>query len=88
MDREHLRQQIATMRQSMFDEGILDQHFIQLEQLERDGIPYFAEDLTSVYFRDTIQRLAFVEEEIIGAKRVKKAVKQALQFFDKGNIEG
>ncbi|KAK1578066.1 hypothetical protein Q3G72_027206 [Acer saccharum] len=111
MDREHLRQQIATMRQSMFDEGILDQYFIQLEQLERDGIPDFAEDLTAVYFRDTSQRLAFVEEEMektsydfekverrlyqlkgssasIGAIRVINAVKQALQFFHEGNIEG
>ncbi|KAK2654357.1 hypothetical protein Ddye_014213 [Dipteronia dyeriana] len=88
MDREHLRQQIVTMRQSMLDEGILDQYFIQLEKLERDGIPDFAEDLTAVYFRDTIQRLAFIEEEIIGAIRVKNAVMQARQFFQEGNIEG
>ncbi|KAL5744878.1 hypothetical protein ACOSQ2_027994 [Xanthoceras sorbifolium] len=65
MDRRRLQQQIATTRQSLFDEGILDQHFLVLEDLEKEGNPDFVVDLISIaYFRDSFKWLAIIEEEM------------------------
>ncbi|GMY36164.1 pseudo histidine-containing phosphotransfer protein 5-like [Fagus crenata] len=45
-----LQQQIASMRQSFFDEGILGDEFIELENLETDTNPNFVTDVTKIYF--------------------------------------
>ncbi|GMY36108.1 pseudo histidine-containing phosphotransfer protein 5-like [Fagus crenata] len=45
-----LQQQIASMRQSFFDEGILGDEFIELENLVTDTTPNFVTDFTKIYF--------------------------------------
>ncbi|KAK8555587.1 hypothetical protein V6N13_046115 [Hibiscus sabdariffa] len=62
MESTHLRQQIVAMRQSFFDEGILDQQFSQLEQLEEKGNPSFLEQVFTMYFNDSTRVLATVEQ--------------------------
>ncbi|KAK8630511.1 hypothetical protein V6N13_079302 [Hibiscus sabdariffa] len=62
METTHLRQQIVAMRQSFFDEGILDQQFSQLEQLEEKGNPSFLEQVFTMYFNDSTRVLATVEQ--------------------------
>ncbi|XP_043807697.1 pseudo histidine-containing phosphotransfer protein 2-like [Manihot esculenta] len=42
-----LRQQIANMRQSLFDEGIVDSFFVRLERLQSPNNPYFIENIIS-----------------------------------------
>ncbi|GMI72476.1 HPT phosphotransmitter 4 [Hibiscus trionum] len=64
MESTHLRQQIAAMRQSFFDEEILDAQFYQLERLENRGNPNFVEEVLTMYFRDSIALLQTVEQEI------------------------
>ncbi|XVF34913.1 hypothetical protein REPUB_Repub18cG0099300 [Reevesia pubescens] len=62
MESRPLRQQIAAMRQSFFDEEILDRQFTQLEQLEDRDNPNFVEEVLTLYFRDSTTLLATVEQ--------------------------
>ncbi|GMI73995.1 HPT phosphotransmitter 4 [Hibiscus trionum] len=62
METRHLRQQIVAMRQSFFDEEILDEQFCQLEQLEENGNPSFLEQVFTMYFNDSTTVLATVEQ--------------------------
>ncbi|XP_030465177.1 histidine-containing phosphotransfer protein 4-like [Syzygium oleosum] len=55
-----LRQQLATMRQLLLDEELLDEQFIQLEELEAEGNPNFVEEVFSLYFRDSTKTLESV----------------------------
>ncbi|XP_030962173.1 pseudo histidine-containing phosphotransfer protein 5-like [Quercus lobata] len=60
-----LQQQIASMRQSLFDEGILDrQHFIQVEYLEDGGDPNFVKDYIGVYLSDSLKNLNAIEQAL------------------------
>ncbi|KAJ4708528.1 Histidine phosphotransfer protein [Melia azedarach] len=61
---EAVRQQIAAMRQSFFDEELLDKYFIQLEKLEEMSNPSFVEDVVTLYFRDSTKLLANIEEDM------------------------
>ncbi|KAH9697200.1 histidine-containing phosphotransfer protein 5 [Citrus sinensis] len=61
---EALRQQISAMRQSFFDEDILDTHIFQLEQVEHISDPSLFEDFVNVYLRDSTKTLAIIEEEM------------------------
>ncbi|XWS72088.1 hypothetical protein CRYUN_Cryun02cG0010600 [Craigia yunnanensis] len=62
MESRPLRQQLAAMRQSFFDEEILDRQFTQLEQLENRGNPNFVDEVLTLYFRDSTALLATVEQ--------------------------
>ncbi|KAF4362147.1 hypothetical protein F8388_023999 [Cannabis sativa] len=54
MDRNNqMRRQIAAMRQSLFDQGFLDEQFIQLEELQDDANPNFVEEVATLYYRDS-----------------------------------
>ncbi|KAB1214827.1 Histidine-containing phosphotransfer protein 4 [Morella rubra] len=61
MDIDALRQQIATMRQSLIDEEILDCQFIQLEQLQDSESPNFVEETITVYLNDSPRLIAAIE---------------------------
>ncbi|XP_022729864.1 pseudo histidine-containing phosphotransfer protein 5-like isoform X2 [Durio zibethinus] len=52
------------MRQSFFDEEILDRQFIQLEKLEDRENPNFVEEVLTLYFRDSTTLLATIEREM------------------------
>ncbi|XVE70494.1 hypothetical protein DITRI_Ditri10aG0076800 [Diplodiscus trichospermus] len=62
MESRTLRQQIISMRQSFFDEEILDGQFTQLEQLEDRDNPNFVEEVLTLYFRDSTALLATLEQ--------------------------
>ncbi|KAJ8758709.1 hypothetical protein K2173_000430 [Erythroxylum novogranatense] len=64
MDRSSLHQQISTLRQSLLDEGILDQRFTQLENLETKDNPDFVEDIFDLYFRDSTRYIASIEQSL------------------------
>ncbi|XP_044464805.1 pseudo histidine-containing phosphotransfer protein 5-like [Mangifera indica] len=61
---EDLKQQIVAMRQSFFDEEILDNHFIQLEQLGSEENPNFAKEVVTVFLNDSMNNLAIIEDEM------------------------
>ncbi|KAB2026462.1 hypothetical protein E1A91_D06G222800v1 [Gossypium mustelinum] len=62
MESKHVHQQIAAMRQSFFDEEVLDEFFSQLEQLEDQNNPNFVEEVFTMYFRDSTTLLETVEQ--------------------------
>ncbi|KAL1166654.1 hypothetical protein V6Z11_A06G211000 [Gossypium hirsutum] len=62
MESKHVNQQIAAMRQSFFDEEVLDEFFSQLEQLEDQNNPNFVEEVFTMYFRDSTTLLETVEQ--------------------------
>ncbi|XP_062090897.1 pseudo histidine-containing phosphotransfer protein 5-like isoform X1 [Humulus lupulus] len=64
MESSPLRQQIATMRQSLFDEKMLDEHYLIVEQLEDENNPNFAEEIMTMYFRDSTQLIANLEQAL------------------------
>ncbi|KAF4390042.1 hypothetical protein F8388_002984, partial [Cannabis sativa] len=71
MESNPLRQQIANMRQSLFDEvgwlklqKMLDEHYLIVEQLEDKNNPNFAEDIMAMYFRDSTQLIANLEQAL------------------------
>ncbi|XP_028778963.1 histidine-containing phosphotransfer protein 4-like [Neltuma alba] len=64
MDRNQSRRQLATMKQSLFDQGYLDEQFIQLEELQDDANPNFAEEIVTIYFRDSSRFISNLEQEM------------------------
>ncbi|XP_062092043.1 pseudo histidine-containing phosphotransfer protein 2-like [Humulus lupulus] len=56
MDRSNqMRKQIAVMRQSLFDQGFLDEQFIKLEDLQDDANPNFVEEVaTEIHLESSI----------------------------------
>ncbi|KAF7851159.1 hypothetical protein BT93_L4420 [Corymbia citriodora subsp. variegata] len=55
-----LREQLTTLRRSLLDEELLDEQFIQLEELEVEGNPNFVEEVFTLYFRDSTKTLESV----------------------------
>ncbi|XP_021277507.1 pseudo histidine-containing phosphotransfer protein 2-like [Herrania umbratica] len=64
MENRSLREQIAAMRQSFLDEEILDTQFIQLEELSDKDEPSIAEEVVTLYFRETTELLPNLEEDM------------------------
>ncbi|XP_052488944.1 histidine-containing phosphotransfer protein 4 [Gossypium raimondii] len=62
MESKHVHQKIAAMRQSFFDEEVLDEKFSQLEQLEGKDNPNFVEEVFTMYFRDSTAFLETIEQ--------------------------
>ncbi|EXB59765.1 Histidine-containing phosphotransfer protein 4 [Morus notabilis] len=62
-----LRQQIADMRQSLFDEEMLDRHYRTVEELSDKDHPNFAEEVMTMYFRDSTKLIAIFENALENA---------------------
>ncbi|XP_022154625.1 pseudo histidine-containing phosphotransfer protein 5-like [Momordica charantia] len=63
MTKTSLHQQIATMRQSFFDEEILGEHFVQVEKLDDDN-PHFLEKVLTSYFRESSEAIAILDQAL------------------------
>ncbi|KAG6736414.1 hypothetical protein POTOM_060832 [Populus tomentosa] len=64
MDRNQLRRQVALTRQSLFDQGFLDEQFIQLEELQDDANPNFVEEVVSLHYRDSARVISNIEKAL------------------------
>ncbi|KAL5755947.1 hypothetical protein ACOSP7_020365 [Xanthoceras sorbifolium] len=64
MERNQLRRQLAVMRQSLFDQGFLDEQFIQLEELQDDANPNFVEEIVTLYYRDSARLVTSIEQAL------------------------
>ncbi|KAL6274595.1 hypothetical protein ACE6H2_025287 [Prunus campanulata] len=82
-----LRQQVASMRQSLFDEEILDKQFMQMEQLEDVDNPNFAEEVMTLYLRDSTKLIATVEQALVGANKVWIETNQMRESLKAGDLE-
>ncbi|XP_058759169.1 histidine-containing phosphotransfer protein 4-like [Vicia villosa] len=64
MDRNNSRRQVAAMKQSLFDQGLLDEQFIQLEELQDDANPNFVEEIVTLYYRDSSRLISNLEQTL------------------------
>ncbi|KAH8520921.1 hypothetical protein H0E87_002107 [Populus deltoides] len=64
MERNQLRRQVALTRQSLFDQGFLDEQFIQLEELQDDANPNFVEEVVSLHYRDSARLISNIEKAL------------------------
>ncbi|KAL9268533.1 hypothetical protein AKJ16_DCAP23589 [Drosera capensis] len=101
MENKDLRLKLACMRESLFDEGFLDEFFVQLEEIEDDEInPNFVESIIDLYFTDGTDKVIKLGEELektalnresvfsFGAKRVVQEVNNMRKLFNDNNIDG
>ncbi|XP_030967666.1 pseudo histidine-containing phosphotransfer protein 2-like [Quercus lobata] len=63
-----LQQQIASMRQSLFDEGLLNEQFIELEKLEDASDPNFVKNVINVFLTDSLKNVTGIEESLLHLK--------------------
>ncbi|XP_068638726.1 pseudo histidine-containing phosphotransfer protein 5-like [Aristolochia californica] len=56
-----LHRQVANMRKSLFDQGFLDEQFVQLEELQDDINPNFVEEVVSSFYKDSIRTMVNLE---------------------------
>ncbi|KAG5255451.1 histidine-containing phosphotransfer protein [Salix suchowensis] len=60
-----LRQQLSIMRQSLFDEGILDYEQVSyLETLENEDDPDFIENIFTLFLRDSSRYIDSIEKAL------------------------
>ncbi|EXB74580.1 Histidine-containing phosphotransfer protein 4 [Morus notabilis] len=64
MERNQSRRQIAVTRQSLFDQGFLDEQFVQLEELQDDANPNFVEEIATLYYRDSSRLINNLEQAL------------------------
>ncbi|KAB1214824.1 Histidine-containing phosphotransfer protein 4 [Morella rubra] len=88
MDIDALRQQIATMRQSLIDEEILDSQFIQLEQLQGTENPNFVEEMITLYFDDSPEVIAKIEQGLDEGALLDRAKLTATFINSKAAVRG
>ncbi|GMN50622.1 hypothetical protein TIFTF001_019777 [Ficus carica] len=94
-----LHQQIANMRQSLFDEEILGDYYETLEMLSDKDHPNFAEEVVTMYFADSAEPLVTIEQALylyklkgssasIGAKQIWTTVNEMRDRLKERDIEG
>ncbi|KAE9609127.1 putative signal transduction histidine kinase, phosphotransfer (Hpt) domain-containing protein [Lupinus albus] len=69
MDKTRLQQQAFFMRNSLFEQGFLDEQFIQLEELQDDVNPNFVEEIVILFYSDSV-RLVYKIEQALMSKQI------------------
>ncbi|KAK1295152.1 Histidine-containing phosphotransfer protein 4 [Acorus calamus] len=76
------------MKQGLFDQGYLDEQFIQIEMLQDETSPNFVEDVLMLFLRDSTKLVNDIEQTLIGAHRVKNECWRLREFCEECNVEG
>ncbi|KAB2027661.1 hypothetical protein E1A91_D05G049700v1 [Gossypium mustelinum] len=61
MDGYGMQNQIACIRRSLFDQGYLDEQFIQLEELQDDANPNFVQEIVTLFYTDSTRLIQNIE---------------------------
>ncbi|KAL1169358.1 hypothetical protein V6Z11_A05G141100 [Gossypium hirsutum] len=64
MERNPMRRQLASLRKSLFDQGYLDEQFMELEQLQDDANPNFVEEVVTLYYRDSARLIVNLDHAL------------------------
>ncbi|XP_052171397.1 histidine-containing phosphotransfer protein 4-like isoform X1 [Diospyros lotus] len=64
MEGNHLQRQVAYTRRSLFEQGYLDEQFIQLEDLQDDANPNFVEEIVTLFYTDSARLLRTIEQAL------------------------
>ncbi|KAG8656428.1 hypothetical protein MANES_04G134100v8 [Manihot esculenta] len=59
-----LHRQVILSRQSLFDQGFLDEQFLQLEELQDDANPNFVEEIVTLHYRDSARLILSIEQAL------------------------
>ncbi|XP_047266091.1 histidine-containing phosphotransfer protein 4 isoform X1 [Capsicum annuum] len=60
----HLRRQVANLRQSLFDQGYVDEQFIELEELQDDATPNFVEEVVTLFCKDSARLIHIIDQTL------------------------
>ncbi|KAG2305980.1 hypothetical protein Bca52824_025728 [Brassica carinata] len=99
-----MQRQVALIKQSLFDQGYLDDQFIELEELQDDANPNFVEEVAALYFKDSPRLINSIDQALergsfdfnrldsymhhIGASKVKTECTMFREYCRVGNAEG
>ncbi|XP_022754610.1 histidine-containing phosphotransfer protein 4-like [Durio zibethinus] len=61
---KRLQHQVACMRRSFFDQGYLDEQFIQLEELQDDSNPNFVQEIVTLFYTDSARLIQNIEQAL------------------------
>ncbi|KAL0394117.1 UNVERIFIED_CONTAM: Histidine-containing phosphotransfer protein 4, partial [Sesamum latifolium] len=64
MEGHQLQHQAACMRKALFDQGYLDEQFLQLEDLEDEANPNFVEEVVKLYYTDSARFIRNIEQTL------------------------
>ncbi|KAE7999194.1 hypothetical protein FH972_003649 [Carpinus fangiana] len=64
MEGNRLPRHLVLQRQSLFDQGLLDEQFIQLEELQDDANPNFVEEVVTSYYQNTSTLIVIIEQAL------------------------
>uniref|UniRef100_A0A7N0V264 Histidine-containing phosphotransfer protein n=1 Tax=Kalanchoe fedtschenkoi TaxID=63787 RepID=A0A7N0V264_KALFE len=64
MSRSQLQRQVVNIRKSLFDQGFLDDQFIQLEDLQDEANPYFVEECVTLFYTDSVRLIHNIEQTL------------------------
>ncbi|CAF1704729.1 unnamed protein product [Brassica oleracea var. botrytis] len=59
-----MQRQVALIKQSLFDQGYLDEQFVELEELQDDANPNFVEEVATLYFKDSARLISNIEQAL------------------------
>ncbi|KAK1434169.1 hypothetical protein QVD17_11087 [Tagetes erecta] len=59
-----MHRQVANVRKSLFDQGYLDEQFIQLEELQDNSNPNFVEEVVTLFYRDSARFLSNLDQAL------------------------
>ncbi|XP_076907297.1 histidine-containing phosphotransfer protein 4-like [Bidens hawaiensis] len=62
--RNQMHRHIANTRKSLFDQGYLDEQFIQLEELQDNSNPNFVEEVVTLFYRDSARFLSNLDQAL------------------------
>ncbi|KAH9611170.1 hypothetical protein KSS87_016369, partial [Heliosperma pusillum] len=88
MDAKSFQLRIVQIRKSLFEQGYLDEQFVQLEELQDDENPNFVDEIVTSYYSDSARLIQKIDHAFIGARKV---VHECLHFRDlcaAGNADG
>ncbi|XP_071705008.1 histidine-containing phosphotransfer protein 4-like isoform X1 [Rutidosis leptorrhynchoides] len=61
MEQNHLKKQITLTKNSLFEQGYLDEQFTQLEELQDDANPNFVEEIVTLYYSNSTRLIRNLE---------------------------
>ncbi|XP_077211307.1 histidine-containing phosphotransfer protein 4-like [Tasmannia lanceolata] len=64
MENSPLQRQVAYMRKCLFEQGFLDEQFVQLEELQDDVNPNFVEEVVTLFFKDSARLVVNIEQAL------------------------
>ncbi|XP_049356215.1 histidine-containing phosphotransfer protein 4 [Solanum verrucosum] len=60
----NLHRQVASLRQSLFDQGYVDEQFIELEELQDDATPNFVEEVVTLFYNDSARFIHNIDQSL------------------------